>query len=51
MTTQNQLRLFWSNRDAGMILAVALGLTGLLQLARRHGFVCNGMIYNLPRQH
>ena len=30
---QNQLRLFWSNRDAGMILAVALGLAGLLQLA------------------
>ncbi len=30
---QNQLRLFWSNRNAGMILAVALGLAGLLQLA------------------
>ncbi len=30
---QNQLKLFWSNRDAGMILAVALGLAGLLQLA------------------
>lgn len=30
---QVQLRLFWSNRDAGLILAVFLGLAGLLQLA------------------
>ena len=30
---QNQLRLFRSNRDAGMILAVALALAGLFQLA------------------